>query len=138
MSGCQFVTPGRFPFIWGMVFALNLMILRGIGLIIGNYRSWYCHFFIDPIVVQLTSTGGNQTVDVMQLEAEMVALYLHKVGLILHNQYYQLFFYQTSEWNRQNGIVYWPNVQKNKLKIWERSETHGITIIKVGMHSSKE
>ena len=68
------------------------MILRGIGLIIGNYRSWYCHFFIDPIVVQLTSTGGNQTVDVMQLEAEMVALYLHKVGLILHNQYNQLFF----------------------------------------------
>ena len=31
-SGCQFGIPNRFPYVWGMVFALNLRMLRGIGL----------------------------------------------------------------------------------------------------------
>ena len=33
-SGCQFFTLYRFLFIWGMVFALNLKMSRGIGLLV--------------------------------------------------------------------------------------------------------
>ena len=41
---CQFGTPCRFPFIWGMIFALNLRISRDIGLMhlhTGNENWWH-------------------------------------------------------------------------------------------------
>ena len=38
---CQFGTPCRFLFIWGMVFALNVRMLRKIGLSLPFYCSYY-------------------------------------------------------------------------------------------------
>ena len=53
---CQFGTPCRFPFIWGMVFALNLKMPSGTGLI--DFNSYSHNSKIEMLSHLKTSKGS--------------------------------------------------------------------------------